>query len=78
MAKNQNHNKAPSTKKKQLNKRIKNSIKGLLWWFSGWDSKLPMQKMWVQFLVRELGSYKPCSTVRKKKKKKLQLWETTG
>ena len=27
-----------------------------------------MQKMWVQFLVRELGSYKPCSTVRKKKK----------
>ena len=61
---------SPLHKKKQLNKRIKNSIKGLLWWFSGWDSKLPMQKMWVQFLVRELGSYKPCSTVRKKKKKK--------
>ena len=44
---------SPLHKKKQLNKRIKNSIKGLLWWFSGWDSKLPMQKTQVWSLSRE-------------------------
>ena len=26
----------------------------LPWWFSGWDSMLPMQEAMVQFLVREL------------------------
>ena len=41
---------------------------GIPWQSSGQDSMLSLLKAWVQSLVRELRSHKPCSKVKKKKK----------
>lgn len=34
---------------------------GLPWWFSGWDSSLPLQEVQVWSLASELRSHMPCS-----------------
>ena len=39
--------------------------KRLPWWSSGWDSKLPVQVAWVQFLVWEVRSHMPWSVAKK-------------
>ena len=52
-------------------------MKGLSWQFSGWDSVLPMQGAWVQFLVGELQSCKIPGCSKKKKKKRIKILSTT-
>ena len=39
---------------------------GLPWWSSGKDSTLPLQGAWVQSLVGELRSRKPCGAAKNK------------
>ena len=36
---------------------ISNIASGLPWWSSGWHSMLSMRGMWVQPLIREIGSH---------------------
>ena len=47
---------------------------GLPLWSSGYDSMLPVQEVWVRFLVRKLRPHIPCSTAQRfpKKKKKIK------
>ena len=45
---------------------------GTSWQSRGWDSMLPVQKVWVQFLVRELGSHRPLGMACKKKEQGLR------
>ena len=50
-------------KKKKKKELIENSLKlkwrGLSWWSSGSNFRLPLQGTWVQSLVKELRSYMP-------------------
>ena len=41
---------------------------GIPWWSSDWDSVLSLWRAWVQSLFRELGSHKPQSVAKRKKK----------
>ena len=43
---------------------------GILWQYSGWDSKLSLPRAQIQSLVRELRFPKVCSVTKKKKKKR--------
>ena len=40
---------------------------GLPWWYSGWDSTVPLQGVWVWSLVEQLRSHVSCSKKKKKK-----------
>ena len=51
---------------------------GILWQYSGWDSKLSLPRAQIQSLVRELRFPKVCSVTKKKKKKKKGLWMCFG
>ena len=42
---------------------------GIPWWCSGQKFELPLQGPWVQSLVGELRSRKPCGTAKKKEKR---------
>lgn len=43
---------------------------GVPWWSSGYNSVLLLLRAWIQSLNGELGSCKPCSMAKLKKKKK--------
>lgn len=48
---------------------------GVPWWSSGYNSVLLLLRAWIQSLNGELGSCKPCSMAKlKKKKKKTSLY----
>ena len=43
---------------------------GIPWWSSGYNYTLSLWRAWVQSLVGELKSHKPCDTSKKKGKNK--------
>ena len=43
------------------------NTKGICWWSSGYKSALPLPRVWVQSLVRELRAHKPCSMAQTEK-----------
>lgn len=47
---------------------------GVPWWSSGYNSVLLLLRAWIQSLNGELGSCKPCSMAKLKKKKKTSLY----
>ena len=46
-------------------------MSGIPWQFSGYDSLVSLLRLWVQFLVTELRSYKPNDVAKKKKRQNL-------
>ena len=55
----------------RLGTNIQSTVLGLPWWSSGLDSMLPLQGAWVQSLVRELRSFRPCRISPPPQKKKV-------
>ena len=50
---------------------------GIPWWSSGEGSALPLQGAKVRSLIRELRSYKPCSTAKKTEQNNKKTQTTT-
>ena len=50
----------------EIHRCIKANVRGVPWWSSGWDSALSLPGAWVQSLVEELRSCKPCVRANKK------------
>ena len=48
-------------------------LQGIPWRSSSLDSVLPLQGAWVQSLVGQLSSHKPCDVVKKQKKSKEKI-----
>ena len=53
---------SPAKDMAKFNISFHNKGQGLLWQSSGWEFTIPLQVVWVQSLVRELGT--PCCAVR--------------
>ena len=56
-----------------FNLNLKQKIWGIPWWSRGQDLMISLPGSRVWSLVRELRSYKLCSTAKKKKKKKNEI-----
>ena len=50
----------------EIHRRLKANFRGVPWWSSGWGSALSLPVDWVQSLVKELRSCKPCVRAKKR------------